>query len=627
MSELISGMTNSMFNRGPDGEGSWFDNVSGIALGHRRLAIIDVSNAGCQPMHSVCGRYVISFNGEIYNALELKKELGHISFKGHSDTEVLLEACALWGVEKTLQKVNGMFAFAIWDKKLKRLCLARDRFGVKPLYWGMQNQNFIFASELKALRKYKPWNFEVSRNALASYMRYNYVPCPQSIFNDVYKLKPGHMLTIDPEKKINIKCYWDPKKESSKALDSKIKYSDKEAIDKLEQLLISSVSLQMLSDVPLGAFLSGGIDSSTVVALMQSNSNVPVSTFSIGFEEESYNEAHYAKLVAKHLGTAHTELYVSPQDAIDVLPSLPMYWDEPFSDSSQIPTFLLSKLTREHVKVSLSGDGGDELFAGYNRYLFAKNISKTINKIPKCILSMADNGVNLISPCNWTALSNYIPKLNEIPNFGDKLYKFTKLLGCRNVDETYFKLISNWDEATDVVLNSVEERTEWIDDEYLQSMNLPIQKMQLIDTMTYLPDDILTKVDRASMAASLEARVPLLDHRIFEFAWGLPFDMKIRNGESKWILRQVLYKYVPKELIERPKMGFGVPIGEWLRTLLREWAENLLDEKKLKEQGYFNSKLIRQKWEEHLSGNRNWQYHLWSVLMFQAWHEHWIEKN
>ena len=614
-----------MHLRGPDGKGHWDDLPNRILLGHSRLSVIDLSDAGRQPMESSNGRYVITFNGEIYNARELKGTLGNsgIKFKGHSDTEVLLEACAYWGLGKTISFLNGMFAFALWDKETESLYLVRDRLGIKPLYWGDANGHFIFASELKALRKYHNWDFEIDRRSLASYMRHGYIPAPHSIYKNIYKLKPGHILKLAKGQVPEIDCYWDAKDIALEGLSLQQNMTETEAISELENLLIDSVSSQMLSDVPLGAFLSGGIDSSTVVALMQAYSSKPIKTFSIGFSETSFNEAQHAKQIANYLGTEHTELYLTPPDALNTIPCLAQYWDEPFADSSQIPTYLLSKMTREHVTVSLSGDGGDELFAGYNRYLFANNLMSKIQLTPDFILAFLSKSSMLLSPESWTKISQVIPKIKNIPNAGDKLYKLVDLFSSDEA-EMYLNLISLWKSPNELVLNASEHESILLDKDCLKGIHSQISKMQLLDTITYLPDDILTKVDRASMAVSLEARVPLLDHRLVEFSWRLPMHMKVRNGQGKWILRQILNKHVPSELIDRPKMGFGVPIGEWLRGPLREWAEELLDEAKIKHQGYLNYEPIKKKWNEHLSGNRNWQYQLWNVLMFQAWHERWM---
>jgi asparagine synthase (glutamine-hydrolysing) len=623
---MVQRMSDTLLHRGPDDGGTWVDAEAGIALGHRRLAIVDLSPEGHQPMVSPDGRYVIVFNGEIYNFLELRRQLeqlGH-TFRGHSDTEVMLAAFSQWELEAAVSRFNGMFAFALWDRQERVLHLGRDRLGEKPLYYTWLGQTFLFASELKALRAYPNFNPEINRNALALYLRHNYIPAPYSIYQGVYKLPPACIFTVQlDEVTAQPVPYWSAKSIAEAGISHPFTGSDTEAISQLDTLLRDAVSLRMVADVPLGAFLSGGIDSSTVVALMQAQRTQPVKTFSIGFCEDSYNEAQYAKAVAQHLGTDHTELYVTPAEAIAVIPKLPTLYDEPFADSSQIPTFLVAQLARQQVTVSLSGDAGDELFAGYNRYFWGRRIWQQVGWIPYPLRNAAASALTMRSPQAWNhtfaSLSPLLPATLQQKNPGDKLHKLAEVLAVRNPEALYTGLVSHWKEPESLVLRSSEPVTALSDRQSWENLSDFTQQMMYLDTVTYLPDDILVKVDRATMGVSLEARVPLLDHRVVEFAWQIPLNLKIRNGQGKWLLRQVLYKYVPPSLIERPKMGFGIPIDAWLRDKLRDWAEDLLDERRLQQEGFFNPKPIRQKWSEHLSGDRNWQYYLWDVLMFQAW--------
>lgn len=625
-------MNDAITHRGPDSDGFWFDGESGIALGHRRLAIVDLSPAGSQPMLSVNGRYAIAFNGEIYNHLKLRQELEASNlapgWRGHSDTETLLAGILAWGLEAALARCIGMFAIALWDRETKTLTLARDRLGEKPLYYGWQgsgeNAAFLFGSELKALKEHPSFENTIDRNSLCSLLRHNYVGAPYSIYQGISKLEPGYLLTVslnnrEPEKK----QYWSMAEVAISGTKDQFSGSPEQAVDVLDSLLKDAIGQQMVADVPLGAFLSGGIDSSTVVALMQAQSSKAVKTFTIGFNEEGYNEAVHAKAVATHLGTDHTELYVTAQQALDVIPRLPGLYCEPFSDSSQIPTFLVSQLARQKVTVSLSGDAGDELFCGYNRYLMADRMWSKLSHVPSGLRRAIANGITSVSPQKWNSLLNPVGRMlgsgSQARNWGDKLHKGANVLAVKSLEDLYLGLVSHWDDPASIVIGG-KERASFVNG---AAPDLPgldgIQRMMALDAMTYLPDDILVKVDRASMGVSLEGRVPFLDHRIVEFAWRLPQSLKIRDGQSKWILRQVLYKYVPKSLIERPKMGFGVPIDAWLRGPLKEWAEELLDESRLRREGFFQPAPIRQKWAEHLSGKRNWQYHLWDILMFQAW--------
>ena len=617
-------------HRGPDDAGVWSDAAAGIALAHSRLSIIDPSAAAHQPMVSESGRYVITYNGEIYNASDLAVELGQsrmrvAGFRGHSDTEVMLACVERWGMESSLERWNGMFAFALWDRKVRTLFLARDRLGEKPLYYGWFGKTFLFGSELKALQANPVFEAEINRDALALYLRHSCVPAPHSIFRGVYKLPPGTLLTLDTtaEGKGEPVPYWSLVKTAQEGSRAPLECSEAESLERLEALLMEAVSSRMVADVPLGTFLSGGIDSSLVTALMQGQSDRPVRTFSIGLHESEYNEAHYAAEVAHHLGTDHTELYVTHDDALAVIPLLPTIYDEPFADSSQIPTFLLSRMARQHVTVALSGDGGDELFGGYNRHVWSSRIRKTLGWLPNTARSVAASMINRVSPERWDsffqAFESVLPKLAKHRMPGYKLHKLASILPSTDIESTYLELASHWANPESVVIG-VQESNPLLT-KTGAGANLPsfAEEMMLSDTLTYLPDDILTKLDRASMAVSLEARVPLLDHRVVEFASRIPVSMKIRNGQGKWIMRQLLNRYVPSRLIDRPKSGFGIPLDTWLRGPLRVWAEALLDERRIRSDGFFNPKPIRDRWEEFLSGRGAWQYHLWDVLMFQAW--------
>lgn len=649
-------MANAIQHRGPDDAGIWMDDAAGIALAHRRLSILDLSPAGHQPMVSASGRHVIAFNGEIYNHLELRGELDSgssmhaphphphpqplspgergekIGWRGHSDTETLLAAFERWGVEATLKKTVGMFALALWDRETRTLTLARDRLGEKPLYYGWQKGVLLFGSELKALRAHPAFGGEIDRDALTLFLRHNYVPAPYSIYRGIRKLPPGSYLQVDGRSlasgsamagKAQPVSYWSARAAAEQGVGAPFKGGEREAVDELDRLLRQSIAGQMLADVPLGAFLSGGVDSSTVVALMQAQSSRPVKTFTIGFHEEGYNEAEHAHAVARHLHTEHTEWYVRPEEAQAVIPRLPALYDEPFADSSQIPTFLVSQLARQHVTVSLSGDGGDELFGGYNRYFWAMNIWRRLGWAPRPLRSALAGVLTSCPPAAWNHLfkgfSRLLPARLRYANPGDKLHKLADILAVKSPEEIYLGLVSHWNQPGNVVIDGTEPATILTDNRQWAELPDFEQRMMYLDTVTYLPDDILTKVDRAAMGVSLETRVPLLDHRVLEFAWKLPLSMKIRNGQGKWLLRQLLYRHVPRELIERPKMGFGIPIEHWLRGPLREWAEALLNEPRLNQEGFFRAAPIREKWAEHLNGQRNWSYYLWDVLMFQAW--------
>jgi asparagine synthase (glutamine-hydrolysing) len=625
-SHIVSGMVERIRYRGPDNSGVWCDSNYGLALGHARLSILDLSPAGHQPMESASGRYVIVFNGEIYNHLELRGQLAGLSWRGHSDTETLLAAFETWGVEKTLQATAGMFALALWDRVERRLILARDRIGEKPLYYGWSNGTFLFASELKALEAYPDWRGEIDRGALALFMRYAYVPLPYSIYTGIRKLLPGTYATIAST---CVPGYWpEPTPYWSAAAVARqtrrSDWTDSMAEDELNRLLSGAIKRQMIADVPLGAFLSGGIDSSTVVALMQAHSSRPVKTFTLGFGEDDYNEAPGAKAVAEYLGTDHTEFYVSPADALAVIPLLPSMYDEPFGDSSAIPTHLVARLAKQQVTVVLSGDGGDELFGGYNRYSWGSSIWRRVARVPVSMRTMAACALTVLSPEQWDRIGRMLkmglPASLHLATLGEKVHKLAAVLDSNSQTELYRRLVSLQRETTSLVIGSHEEPI-WADDQARQVAKQDFsEQMMFHDLVGYLTDDILPKLDRAAMAISLETRMPLLDHRVVEFAWSLPLSMKIRReNQGKWLLRQVLYRYVPKHLVERPKMGFGIPLDSWLRGSLRDWAEALLDESRLRHEGYFNPAPIRKKWQEHLSGRRNWQYWLWNVLMFQAW--------
>lgn len=620
-------MTDTLAHRGPDAGDVWLDDAAGLALGHRRLSIIDLSPAGAQPMVSSCGRFVISYNGEVYNADELRSELEAAGrkFRGHSDTEAIVEGAAVWGVEATVTRLIGMFAMALWDRHERTLHLVRDRLGIKPLFWAEFDGRLLFGSELKALRADRSWIPELDRDALLSYLRFGYVPAPDTIYRHVRKLPPGTILRVPASGPPVVTPYWSLHDIARQGQSARFSGDEEEAADKLDLLLRDAVRRRMIADVPLGAFLSGGIDSSTVVALMQAQSSSPVRTFSIGFHEKEYNESENAAAVARHLGTEHTELYAEPRHALDVIPQLPDIYDEPFADSSQLPTYLVSKMTRAHVTVALSGDGGDELFAGYTRYFRGPGLWQAIDATPRPLRSLAASGIWALPPSAWSALAMAIPERHRPTQFGDKMHKLAGVLaGEPEASAFYRQIVSYWADPASVV-KGARERPGLLDDASIRLL-VPdfIERMQYLDTLTYLPDDILTKVDRASMTVSLEARVPLLDHRVVAFSWSLPPAMKAGNGVGKRLLRRVLDRYVPRELVDRPKMGFAVPLDRWLRCELREWAENLLDRRRLERDAILDPTVVQQRWTEHVSGKRNWQASLWAVLMFQAWKERWL---
>lgn len=618
-------MAQALAHRGPDGSGVWTDAEAGIALAHRRLAIVDLSPAGHQPMASADGGLVVTYNGEIYNAPELRAELeaaGIGPFRGHSDTEVIVEGCRLWGVEATARRLIGMFAFAAWDRRARRLWLVRDRLGIKPLYHGRFGGLTVFGSELKALCAHPDVAPEIDPASTAAFMRYGTVPAPHSIYRDIWKLPPGHILEIDTADGAPAasRPFWSL---ADVAADGRARrldtLSDTEATDRLETLLADAVRRRMVADVPLGAFLSGGVDSSVVTALMQATSERPVRTFTIGFAEDGYDEARHARRVAEHLGTEHTEMTVSPTEARDVIPRLPRIYDEPFADASQIPTMLLSAVTRRHVTVALSGDGGDELFAGYTRHAVAPRLWDRLAPIPQPLRAAAGGMLRAVPPQAWDALFNRLPDRLRPFAAGDRLHKLAGLFPLPDRDAVYRALVSQWPDPVGLCRGQAEAASPLDDPAGAGAPDDPLERMQFLDTLTYLPDDVLTKVDRASMAVGLEARVPILDHRVVEFAWRLPERFKLRDGRGKWLLREVLHRHVPREMMERPKQGFAVPLDSWLRGPLRDWAEDLLDPHRLREEGILDADTVRAAWAGHLSGRRNHQYRLWAVLMFEAW--------
>lgn len=644
LEQVAKGMSDALRHRGPDASGVWSDTQFRIALSHRRLAIVDLSEQGAQPMCSASGRFIVVYNGEIYNYRKIKLELEHHShrFRGSSDTEVLLSAVEQWGIQDAVAKFNGMFAFALYDTQEKVLHLCRDRIGIKPLYFGWQKSSFMFASELKSFQQHPDFLFDIDRDALALFMRFSYVPAPYSIYRGIYKLEPGCILSLSLESleseslhfspspdcpgKCSPQRYWSVEKVYQRGQAEPFLGDSREALLRLQELLRDSVSLRMIADVPLGAFLSGGVDSSLIVALMQEQASSPVKTFSIGFHEGAFNEALYAKEVARHLGTEHTEMYLSSQQALEVIPLLPKMYDEPFGDSSQIPTYLVSKLAREHVTVSLSGDGGDELFYGYTRYNRGLKLWNILKLLPPVLRSIAAGSISSVSSYNWDKIISFLkpvlPAAIRNEPLGHKIHKMAILLRSSSDFRSYYQaMISHWLEAELLVLNSQKLATAYDNSRvWIPDMN-PLNCMSFMDLISYLPEDILTKVDRASMMVSLEARVPLLDYRVIEFANTLPDNFKQNGKSSKWLLRQLLYQYVPRELIERPKKGFSVPMSDWLRGPLRDWAEELLSPQKLKQQGFLNAELVLKKWQEHRDCKQNWHYYLWDILMFQAWLE------
>ena len=634
MRRIVLRMSDALRHRGPDDDGQWVDADAGIALGHRRLAILELSELGAQPMRSSCGRFLLVFNGEIYNHLDLRRELAASAkapaWRGGSDTETLLGAFAAWGVAASLKRAVGMFALALWDRRDKRLTLARDRFGEKPLYYGWAGRGnyrpFLFGSELKAMRAFPGFDNDIDRGSLALMLQLCAVPAPHAIYEDTYQLGAGQILMLEAadllQRRIRIEPYWCVSDMARQGLGTPFR-DDCEAIDSLEGALREAIKLQMIADVPVGAFLSGGVDSSVVVALMQSQSKRPVQTFTVGFDETGFDEAPFAAAVARHLGTEHHELRVTSADAINVIPRLPETYDEPFADSSQIPTSFICAAARRKVSVALSGDGGDELFGGYNRYLWGQRIWRRVGHLPLGVRRAIGAAILALPVSAWDALSSSVPVKFQTTLLGDKAHKMGRRLSTvETIDDLYRSLVTEWMGAAIPVRGYEQKLTSLSDANLVVGIDAAEQRMMLWDSVSYLPDDILVKVDRAAMAVGLEARIPMLDHRVAEVAWRLPLDMKIRDGQGKWALRQVLYRHVPRELIERPKAGFAVPIGQWLRGPLRDWAEHLMTEKRLREEGYLDATPIRRLWHEHLSGRRDWTTRLWSVLMFQAWLEH-----
>lgn len=644
---VISRMTEAIAHRGPDDTGRWIDSELGAALGHKRLAIIDVSPAGHQPMLSACGRYVLVFNGEIYNHLDLRMKLSSAScvtsWRGHSDTETLLAAISRWGLDEALRQAAGMFALAVWDRKTNTLQLARDRLGEKPLYYGWAASSFLFGSELKALKAHPNFEPRICRTALKQYLRFAYVPSPRSIWQGVYKLEPGCILTVSAKppgcppphpvrpgqnyETISIARYWSLAEVTKSGARNPI-VDVPDAIDELERTLERAVHRQMISDVPLGAFLSGGVDSSAIVALMQKNNASRVKTYTIGFEDKNFDESEHAKAVANHLGTLHTEIQITAAEARAVIPSLPDIFDEPFADASQIPTYLVCKAARPHVTVALTGDAGDELFGGYARYLNAPGLWKRLNSVPFPVRRGAGNFMAGIPVEWWDAARGAKGRAPTGPQSTsravDKFYRLGERLSTvQSIDDLYLNLVSAWPDPADILLSASDDQNEDMgllaDPSPVPGAEEAAARMMYQDAMTYLPDDILCKVDRVAMAVSLETRAPLLDPDVVEMAARLPLSMKVHQGVGKWILRQVLYKYVPRSLIERPKVGFFLPVGDWLKSPLRDWAETLLAEKRLKDEGILDPAPIRKMWEEHVSGRRDWTFQIWTVLMFQAW--------
>jgi asparagine synthase (glutamine-hydrolysing) len=642
LSSIARRMADALAHRGPDGSGLWVDPEAAVALGHRRLAIIDLSSEGHQPMVSLSGRYVITYNGEIYNFRSIQHELADLGwrFRGHSDTEVLLAAVDQWGLEATLPKLAGMFAFALWDRRLRTLHLARDRLGKKPLYFGRVGRDLAFASELKALRQHPAFEPEVDRGALSLLLRHGCVPSPYTIYRGVSKLPPASHLALAvadagparlPDLRSRVRRYWSLAEVAEHGLAESFDLGPQAAVDALDELLSRATAERMISDVPLGALLSGGIDSSFVVALMQKQSTKPVRTFSIGFHEASHDEATDAKRVASHLGTDHTELYVTPEQARAVIPRLSHIYDEPFADRSQIPTFLVAQLARREVTVALTGDGGDEVFGGYNRYFYGPWLWRRMQPWPRALRRRAARALTAVSPHSWDAAADliyrFLPRSRRPPVIGVQLHKIANLLGAESPEGLYRRLTSYWSDPAGLVIDGREPSAPLTAPCAATSGMDFMHSMMYYDAITYLPDDILVKVDRASMAVSLELRAPLLDHRVVEFAWRLPGHFKIRGRRGKWILRELLDRYVPRRLVDRPKQGFDLPIDAWLRGPLRDWAEAILDARRLTAGGYFRPGPIRTAWQQHLSGTRDRGWELWTVLMFQEWKEHWLTRR
>jgi asparagine synthase (glutamine-hydrolysing) len=617
-------MTDAIVHRGPDDQGQWYEASAGIGLGMRRLSIIDLSPAGHQPMRSACGRYVLVFNGEIYNHKSIRHDLESRgvspAWRGHSDTEVLLAAIAAMGLKKALQLANGMFAIALWDSRERMLELAVDRFGEKPLYYGWANGQLLFGSELKALRAHPAWVGDIDRNAISLLLRHGYIPAPYCIYQGIRKVEPGQIIRLDTRnRQLNPDCYWSTPEMVERSLASPMDATDSEATDAFETLLADAVGLRMEADVPLGAFLSGGFDSTAIVAMMQRQSSRPVRTFTIGFQLPDYDEAPFARAVAKHLQTDHTELYVTPSEAIDIIPRIPDMYDEPFADSSQIPTFLVSRMAKQHVTVALSGDAGDELFGGYQRYFVSQRIIPRVARWPIGVRRFSADVIEKVGAHRWDALYHALTLGRGRMLVGDRALKLASLIREVTPRDGYRNLISAWDRPMKALMNA-EEYVLCFDGPVVEKLGF-VEQMMYLDLMTYLPGDILTKVDRASMAVSLEARVPFLDPRIAEFAWRLPLSKKVSGGVGKRMIRNLVYRYVPQKLMDRPKSGFGVPVEEWLRGPLRDWAQSLLSPERIRASGYFDPGTVKDIWDRHQTGRRNEQARLWPILMFEAWLE------
>jgi asparagine synthase (glutamine-hydrolysing) len=621
-------MADTLQHRGPDSGGIWCDETVGVALGHRRLSILDLSDAGHQPMQSQSGRFVLSYNGEIYNFPEIQKELvsAGIIFRGHSDTEVLLFAIEHWGLDKTLQRINGMFAFALWDQSERLLTLVRDRVGKKPLYYGWCGKAFLFGSELKALAVHPEFNSDISRDALGQYIKYGWVPEPLSIYSNIRKLASGCLLRLplnSPAWSIKPEPYWQAKEVCEQACNEPFSGSHKEATDQLDQLLTTSVADRMIADVDLGALLSGGIDSTTVVALMQKHSDRPVKTFSIGFNEPKFNEAGFAAEIAGYLGTEHHELYVTPQQCLDVVSEMPIIYDEPFADISQVPTLLVSRMAREGVTVVLTGDGGDELFGGYTHYFEALKQWRRIQSYPKKLRSVMSEAINTFAEFNWSILENHSVNSGKIVSWkrmGAKIQKRMRGLNADSPQALLLDRFARYATPGGLVLGAADIKVDLSSPQNWVYQGSPLLQMRQLDFIGYLSGDILVKVDRASMSTGLEVRCPMLDTRVVEFAWSLPDDYLIDKRGGKRVLRDVMNKYVPHKLTDRPKRGFGAPVEDWLRGPLKSWAEELLSEQKLKEQGLFNIDEVKTLWKQHMTGWRNHTNLLWALLMFQSWH-------
>lgn len=623
---VVERMRDRLAHRGPDDVGTFLEPDAGVAFGHRRLSVVDLSSAGAQPMASPSGRYVIAFNGEMYNHLALRDELGGdgIAWRGHSDTEVLLAAVDRWGVRGALERAVGMFAFALFDVRQRVLTLARDRMGEKPCYYGWQSGTFVFGSELKALRAHPRFEAELDHDVVALYLRYGYVPAPYAIYRGIRKVPPGTVVQLDVgARQVDQPVpdpYWSIRDVVERGIAEPFAGSEDDAVCELERYLAAAVRGQRVADVPLGAFLSGGIDSSTIVAIMQSQADRPVRTFTIGFDEAGYDESAHARAVATHLGTEHTELRVTPREAMDVIPSLPELYDEPFGDASAVPTVLVSRLARRHVTVSLSGDGGDELFGGYWRYLRSRAVWDHVQRVPSVVRALGARSLGLLPlrPLRRTLA----PILGGQPaqRLVLRARALRNALAAHDVMQYYRGQISLWQDPARVLVDgALEPPSVLTTDTRLLGDREPIERMMYLDTLSYLPDDILVKVDRAAMSVSLETRVPLLDHRLVAFAWTLPPSMKVRDGQGKWLLRQVLARHVPTRLIDRPKMGFAVPVGQWVRGPLRDWAEDLLDSSRVRTDGVFRPEVIADLWRDHVTGVSDWRYQLWAVLVLQAW--------